>query len=140
MLLFKRDQSRAVRSLVLNLVNTHCAESSRFRQDPRLESRVNLSIVVKVVPIENDQPCLGETFTTVTKDFVSTGVSVVLNERHSLDEVILAFHKKSEPMFVRAKARHLSEMGGGFYQLGLKLTEVVLAADYPQLRTLADSW
>ncbi len=140
MLLFKRDQSRAVRGFVLNLVNTHCVESQRFRQDPRLESRVNLSIVVRVVPLENGQPCLDESFTTVTKDFASTGVSLVLSEPHSLDEVLLAFRKKTEPMFVRAKVHHLSAMGCGFFQLGLKLTEVVSAADYPELRTLAERW
>jgi hypothetical protein len=140
MLLFKRDQSRAVRSLVLNLVNTHCVESQRFRQDPRLESRVNLSIVVKVVPVENGQPCPDASFSTVTKDFASTGVSLVLSEPHSLDEVILAFPKRSEPMFVRAKVRHLSAMGCGFFQMGLKLTEVVSAADYPELKTLAEHW
>jgi hypothetical protein len=140
MLLFKRDQSREVRSLVLNLVNANCIESQRFRQDPRLESRVNLSIVVKVVPLENGQPRLDKSFTTVTKDFASTGVSLVLNEPHSLDEVILAFRKRSEPMFVRARVRHLSEMGSGFHQLGLKLTEVVYAADYPDLKTLVEQW
>ena len=38
--------------------------------------------------------------------------------------------------FVRAEGKHLTPMGGGFFQLGFRLTEIVSAADYPELDSL----
>ena len=35
--------------------------------------------------------------------------------------------------FLRAQAKHLDPMGGGFYQLGFQLIEIILPGDYPEL-------
>lgn len=136
MLLFTRDKKRQIRSFILNLVNTHCVESCRFREGLRLDSRVNLSVALMVAPIERGRPNLDKAFATVTKDFSSTGMSLVLAEPLSLDEVILAFPRKATPTYARAKAQHLTPMGCGFFQLGLRLTEIVTEADYPEIEAL----
>ena len=41
-----------------------------------------------------------------------------------------------EMAFVRAEAKHLNPMGGGFFQLGFRLLEVVSAGDYPGLESV----
>ena len=134
--LFRRDKGRAVRSFILNLVNGHCLDSHRLGQGPRLESRVNLSLVALIVPVENKELRLDKSLSVVTKEFSTTGVSVVLNGPSSLDEVIVGFCQNSEITFARAKARHLSPMGGGFFQLGLEMTEIVSPTKYPALSGL----
>ena len=91
MSLFRRDKSRAVRNFVLNLVNRKSLDSRRLGRGPRSESRVNLTMVVTVVPLENHGPRVDKSLVTVTKEFSSTGVSVVLAEPRSLDDVILVF-------------------------------------------------
>jgi hypothetical protein len=101
-----------------------------------LETRANLTLVVTVIPFEDNRPRVDKSLVTVTKEFSSTGVSVVLAEPHLLDEAILVFSLDSRTIFVRAKAKHLSPMGSGFFQLGLQMTEIVSAVDYPELDTL----
>ncbi|MCX7426923.1 MAG: hypothetical protein NTW96_15010 [Planctomycetia bacterium] len=136
MSLFRRDKSRAVRNFVLNLVNSKSLDSRRLGRGPRSESRVNLTMVVTVVPLENHRPCVDKSLVTVTREFSSTGVSVVLAEPRSLDDVILVFSWNSQTTFVRARVKHLSPMGAGFFQLGLLMTEIVAVTDYPELETL----
>ena len=51
--------------------------------------------------------------------------------------MILGFRFEGEMTFVRATARHLSPMGGGFYQLGFYLQEVVSLGDYPELEMMS---
>ena len=36
---------------------------------------------------------------------------------------MLGFRRRGSTIWLRAKARHLHPMGGGFFQLGLRLTE-----------------
>jgi hypothetical protein len=136
MSLFRPNKSRAVRSFVLNLVNSCCYESRRVGDGPRSETRVNLTMVITLVPLEGDRPRIDKSLATVTKEFSSTGVSVVLAEPHSLDEVILVFTWNSQTTYVRAKVKHLSPMGAGFFQLGLQMTEIVAPVDYPELESL----
>ncbi len=42
--------------LVLKLVNNHCPDVDALRDGPRLEGRVNLTLVVLVVPIDKEAP------------------------------------------------------------------------------------
>jgi hypothetical protein len=133
--LFSKRKDFAVHSLVLKLVNNHCPRLAAMQEGPRGDSRVNLVVVVMIVPIENGQLQLAEAFTATTKEFSSDGVSVVLNQPKGLDHAILGFRVEGEMNFVRAQARHLDPMGGGFYQLGFHLMEVVSSSDYPELRS-----
>ena len=135
MQLFTRNKRTEVQSCILNLLNNNRVKTESMIDGPRLERRVNLTLVVLVIPIENKRPQVDKAFTAVTKGFSSTGVGVVLSEPMGLDQVILAFRNQGEMTFIRAEARHLSPLGGGFYQLGLQMIEVVRPTKYPELRT-----
>lgn len=134
--LFTRNKKIGVHSFVLKVVNNNCPELESMHEGPRLDSRVNLTVVVLIVPMENGEPQVEQAFTAVTKEFSGTGVAVVLNEPRGPDEVILGFRWEGEMIFVHAKARHLNPLGGGFYQLGFHLTEMAHPGDIPQLRSL----
>jgi hypothetical protein len=121
---------------MLKLLNNHCPELETFAEGPRLEGRVNLTIVVMVVPCEGGQPQIDQAFPAVTKEFSCNGVSLVLQEPMGLGEVIIGFRWEWDMKFLRGKAMHLNPMGAGFYQLGLKLSGVVPASDYPGLESL----
>ncbi|MBN2217017.1 MAG: hypothetical protein JW719_06545 [Pirellulales bacterium] len=136
--LFSRNRQREVQSFVLNLINNHCPDLHIGGEELRLESRINLTVVVLVVPIKDGQPRIDECLVTVSKEFSNTGLSLVLAEPFSLDEVILGFQRRGSTTFLRAKAKHLSPMGAGFFQLGFKLLEVLATDAYPELETLAD--
>ncbi len=133
MRLFSRNNELGIQSFILRLVNNNCAELESRIEGPRLDRRVNLSIVALVVPVEKDKPQIDQTFAAVTKCFSITGVSLILNEPKGLDQMILGFHWEGEMRFVRATAKHLSPMGAGFYQLGIQMTRVVHRDEHPEL-------
>jgi hypothetical protein len=134
--LFSKRKDLAVRSLVLKLVNNHNSKLAAALQGPRLDSRVNLTIVVVIVPIEDGQLQFELAFPATTKEFSNTGVGVVLDRRRQLDRAILGFRLEGEMHFVRVETKHLDPMGGGFYQIGFQMTEVVTPSDYPELKSL----
>jgi hypothetical protein len=128
-----RDKSNEVQSFMLKMVNNNCPDVQGLMDGPRLESRVNLSVVVAVIPVEDGRPLVDKRFNAVTKELTTRGLSVVLSECRAADDVIVGFHWERSMKFLLAQARHLSPMGGGFWQLGLRLKEVVHPDDFPEL-------
>jgi hypothetical protein len=135
--LFTKNRDTGVTSFVLKFVNNHCLGLKALAEGPRLDSRVTVVTVVMVVPLVNKKIQVGRAFTAVTKEFSNTGVAIVLERPSGLDEALLGFRFEGEMTFLRAKARHLSPIGGGFFQLGFRMLEVVAVADYPELETLS---
>jgi hypothetical protein len=135
--LFTRDKTRAVQSFILKVVNNNCPELAALTEGPRLESRVNLTVAVLVVPVEAGRPLVQEAFTAVTKEFSTTGLALVLDRPWALDEALVGFRWQREMTFIRATAKHLNPIGGGFFQLGLQMTEVVGPDEAPDLHSLS---
>jgi hypothetical protein len=90
-----------------------------------------------IIPIENRQLQAAQAFTAVTKDFSSTGVAMLLNQPHGLEQAILGFRLNGAMTFFRAESKHLEPIEGGFYQIGFQLFEVVSPKDYPDLESLS---
>jgi hypothetical protein len=137
--LFARDKANkenAVQSLMLKVVNANCPQLRGLMEGPRRETRVNLCLVVMVIPVEKGKPLVDDRFTAVTKEFTTRGVSLVLQECNAPDEMILGLRWERSMRFMLAETRHLSPMGGGFWQLGLRLKEVLHTDDYPGLADL----
>jgi hypothetical protein len=137
MSLFSPNKEFKVRGLVLKLINTHCPALRTKVNDTRIDNRVNLAVVVIVIPLNNGQIQADKAFKTVTKDFSSTGLAMVLDQPLGIEQAILGFRMGGEMAYVRAEARHLNPMGGEFFQLGFRLLEVVSAGEYPGLETLS---
>lgn len=135
--LFSRKKDVRVQTFVLKLVNNNCPELKAMMEGPRVDSRVNMVVVVMIIPVEKKQPQLRQAFTAVTKEFSNTGVAVVLDRPHKLTDAILGFRMEGEMVFMRAEAKHLSPMGGGFYQLGFKMLEPITSADCPDLAPIS---
>jgi hypothetical protein len=136
MVLFSRNKESKVRGLILKLVNTHCPSLTAQIEDARADNRVSLVMVVAIVPLDGDKIRADKAFSAVTKDFSSTGVAIVLEQPMGFDQVILGFRMGEEMTYVRAEAKHVNPMGGGFFQLGCRLLDVVAAGDYPGLASL----
>ena len=135
--LFTRTKTIGVQNFILKVVNNNCPELHIANDDSRLASRVNLTLVVMIIPFEGGRPVADEAFTTVTKEFSNTGLAVVLDKPVGLDRVILGFRFEGEMTFVHATAKHLSPMGGGYHHLGFEITDVAHAGDYPELQSLS---
>ncbi len=136
MLLFSRKKTIDVQTFLLKLVNNQCPQLGSFFENRRDETRVPVCVVTLVVPLQKGRAQLADHFPTVTKEFSTTGVSIVLDQPRGLEEVILAFRWEKEMTFVKGTARHLNQMGAGFYYLGIELSNVVRVSDYPELESL----
>ena len=136
MRLFAEKKDAGVQSFLLKLANNNCSDLSALAEGPRTDGRVSLVIVALVVPMHKGRPQAKEAFSVITKEISTTGVSVVLNGPIGLDDVMLGFRWEDEMKFLRATAKHLNPMGGGFYQLGFQMTETIHIGDYPELRSV----
>jgi PilZ domain len=123
-----------VQKFVLKIVNNNCPELKALFDGPRNDKRVNLSLVVLVVPLENSEVQVDNAFYAVTRDLSASGLGIILSQQRALDQVLLGFRLEGQLTFVRAKAKHLNPMGYGFYQLGLEMTEIVSIDKYPALK------
>jgi hypothetical protein len=132
----RKSKLHEVQSFMLKVINNSCPDLKSLWDGPRAESRVNLTVVVVVIPVVRRKPVLEKMFGAVTKELTTLGVSVVLNDPRSVDEVIVAFRWEGEMKFVRAQAKHLTPLGAGFYQLGLELKEVIHVSDCPVLESV----
>jgi hypothetical protein len=138
--LFTKNKNEAVRAFVLKLINNNCPGLTALKEGPRLDSRVNLAVVLTVIPVEDGQIQVDGAFAAVTKDFSITGVSVVLDRPEMPEWAVLGFRFQGQTTFLLAETKHRDPMGGGFYQLGFQLTEVVTPADYPELEAVGTSF
>ncbi len=136
MSLFTKDRTRAVQSFLLKVVNNNCRELQTLMDGSRTESRVPMVRVVLVVPLVGNQPVMAQAFTAITKELSTTGMSLIMTEFFALDEVIVGVRWEGDMTYLRATAKHLNPMGGGFYQLGLHVTSLAHPSDYPQLDTV----
>ena len=130
-----RKKLLGVQNFVLKVINNNCPELKALFEGPRRDKRVNLTLPVLVIPLLNGKLQVGHAFNAVTRELSINGVGIVLDSPMALDEVILGFRLESDMTFVHATAKHLSPMGGGFYHLGLEMTEVVPSSKYPELKT-----
>ena len=121
---------------ILKVVNKHCPEMAEAQEGPRLEGRVNLTIPVWLVPVEGRMPQVGRAFAAVTKEFSPSGLAIVVNRPFAAETVWVGFQWQDEKRFLTATVRHVNAMGAGFSQVGVRVTEVVCNADYPELEAL----
>jgi len=134
--LFARKDDLGVQAFVIALLNQNCPALRNQIDGPRLEGRVNLTTVVMVVPIEEKVPQIRRAFTAVTKEFSSSGVAVVVDHPCGPDEALLGFRWRGSITWIRAKAKHLHPLGGGFFQIGFRMSKRLDLADHPELAKL----
>lgn len=136
MLLFKsRREEQEAQRLLVRLLNQNCGEL--LHEGPRDERRVNLTLIVLIVPLDGKQPCIDRAFTATTKDISSTGLSLVTKHEYAGDRLLLGIRNDDgRTHFLKAEVRHWDPLAGGFFQLGAQVTGVAAVCDYPGLETL----
>jgi hypothetical protein len=136
-LLFKsKAQERRVQGLLLKIINNNCSDLSQMAEGPRLDGRVNLTLAVHVVPCEDDQPILELAFAAVTREFSTTGLSLIVNRPVAFEKAVVGFNWESEMIFLKGVVRHQDPLGAGFWHVGLQVMEVVNLGDCTPLKAL----
>jgi hypothetical protein len=133
---FWQKPSSEVPDFLTRLVSANDLNSVAVADSRRSEERMNLTVPVLIIPLDEQKPVLDRLFAAVTRDFSTAGLSVVLETPRGLDEAIIALPWENAAKFVRAKAEHLNPMGAGFYQLGFHLIAIVHPSDCPALGSI----
>ena len=94
--LLSRKKELEVQNFISGILNNNCPELRALMDGPRLESRVNLTMVVLVIPLAGKKPQLDDGFTVVTKDFSCLGVSIVLDGPLNLEQLLVGFRWDGE--------------------------------------------
>ncbi len=71
---------------MLKLINNNCPELKAMREGPRTESRVNLTVVCLVIPVQKKRPVVERMFAATTMEFTALGVALVLDSPRTLEE------------------------------------------------------
>ncbi len=132
----RKSKAHEVQSFMLKVINNSWPGLKAMWEGPREESRVNLTVVVVVIPVVRKKPVLDKMFGAVTKEFTTLGLSLILSDPRNVDEVIVALRWEGEIKFIRGQAKHLTPLGAGFYQLGLELKEMIHVSDCPVLEAV----
>jgi hypothetical protein len=134
---FRNPKALAVKNRILELIGETSSGLANRTEGRRIDSRIKRVVVGIVVPIEDRRLQTDRAFTVLTKDFSSAGVAIVVNQPGGPEQAILGFRLEAAMTFFRAESRHMEPMGGGFFQIGYQLFEVVSARDYPELTSLS---
>lgn len=130
-----REQSQ-VQGFLLQLANHNCEQMERLIEGPRIEGRLRLMVVAIVIPFVRKRPVMERMFVAVTKELSATGLSLVFDSPRALDEVLLGFRWGPYTKFVRATTKHRSPLGAGFFQVGLKVLNLINEKKYPELQDI----
>jgi len=131
-----RKRLNQVQSFVLKFVNNQTEPLADLDLQRRSESRVRINTVVLLIPYQDHRPQIAKMFPGLTKDWSTTGLSVVLSEPRGVDDVIVGVRFEGEIHYILSRAVHLSPIGPGFYHLGLRFCEKLHPGDFPELANL----
>jgi len=99
----------------------------------RADDRQNRVLPVLVLPRSGSDVTLDEPAFAVTKDICDNGISVVSSTRLDMEDALIVVwlavphHDiiESEPFLFFGTVRQCTDIGGGYWQIGLEMTEVV---------------
>ena len=93
----------------------------------RSEPRFNRVIPTVLCPWEKGRPEMASCTFATTRDLASEGVGLVLPQPFRAEEVLLGFWLEEavmeQPWFFLGRAQSLRRIGGGYWTLGVQLTE-----------------
>lgn len=108
--------------------------------EDRSDDRLNRAIPTLLCPWEAGRPSVDETTICLTSDLADRGVGLLLNQPTRFEQVVLGYWTCSdqmpEPMFLLGDVRRNQPIGGGFWVLGVELTQLASNEYRYELRQL----
>jgi hypothetical protein len=109
-------------------------------EQDRIENRYNRTLPVLLCPWIDEGPVVEQCTVVLTRDLSDRGVGLVVSDCPQTQRVVVAFwlsrQEMKEPWFFLGETHHAAPLGGGFWSLGVKLTEYANDDYREQLRHL----
>lgn len=125
----KRKKQFEVHGFIRRLVDHSTSGVQCQDEEVRKEKRINRTLPVLIVPFDGEEPDVSSAVFAVTKDLSSEGVAILSQQPVESDELIVGFWSDSRCEFVRGNVCYRRPADGGYWQLGVALTEVVPRSD-----------
>jgi hypothetical protein len=120
-----RKDQEDLKQFVLRFINQNTAGRSVVCENRRYESRVNLSLGVRVVPLRDGSPDVDAAFSAVTKDLSTAGIAIMTDRTSLPEEVLLQLPSEPSPRFIRAQVNSCAELGCGWMAYILVAAELL---------------
>lgn len=93
----------------------------------RAENRLNRAIPTLICPWEKNQVLLEECSICLTSDLADGGVGLMMTEPFHAPQAVVGYwianSEMSEPWYFVGDLRHVQPVGGGFWSVGIALSE-----------------
>jgi hypothetical protein len=92
--LFRRRPKEAeeAQAFLLRFLNNRCLRQKFSVEEKRRETRTNLVVGVWIVPLVEGATVVGRAFPTVTKDFTTSGLGIVIDKPFTCEEVLVILY------------------------------------------------
>lgn len=140
----KQERQRDAQQLLNQIAQMTDPELTPVCQESRQQIRRSRVLPVLLTPWENGGPVVDDSVYALTKDVSEQGMALVLQSPYRIKTAVIGLVTPSadnpgadiEPSFMLGEARQNVPLGGGYWQLGLELTELVLVDEHPRLEPL----
>jgi hypothetical protein len=124
-----------VRCFVRRLVDLTSPNLPPLEGESRLDDRSNRVVPAVVSPWEHGRPIVNEVTYGLTKDLSDRGLSVVLHQPFRSPQAVVGLWLEG-PQFALGDVRQNVPLGGGFWQLGVELVDLLDPAEWPDVQSL----
>lgn len=132
---FSLQKRRRVQAILTKRVNERCTQEMYGGSGERGPNRMPMAKAMVVVPSARKDWDFENAFIAISRDISSTGMSIC-HSRRLEGEVLVEIPGENSSTFARMAVQHSTEIGHGYWQVGMKAEEVVELdhADYSRLQ------
>ena len=129
-------EEEEARAFLARFLNNRYLRQKVAVAEKRRETRSNLLIGVWVIPMIEGSPAIHRAFPSVTRDFTTSGLCLVVDAQFSCEEVLVVIPVNANGAVLRCKVLNNSPVGAGFRVAGLKALGLVGETQHPDLNEL----
>ena len=133
----QRRKQQEVWKCLRRILDSRTVSGLRREGDERNDKRSALCLPALVLPCLDGEPTRDEPMYAVTKDLSDDGVAI-LACRELRDAQVIGAIWADGPIFFLGEVRQCWPFGGGFWQIGVRLSEIIPAGEVGALRSWAE--
>lgn len=131
----RRAKHEEVHKVIRRFLDAVNPDLAMFEDDARWHHRSQRTVPVLLVPYD-DELSLSEACYALTKNLSVRGLALVLPQPFRAQRVAVAFWFEDQGQLVSGEVRQNVPLGGGFWQLGVEVTQVLKPADCDDAKRL----
>ena len=122
-----KKQQNDVKTMLARICDHTTPNMAAPSEHDRTENRFNRSIPTLLCPWENGEPCPDDNVFVLTKDVSDIGIGIIAHQPIRVANVVVGLWPNdeiaAEPWFFTGEVKRNAPMGGGFWIMGIELTD-----------------